>query len=99
MRSQQSVVLVWYGLPLVRLTFVDAMQAHNAVIGGEGNGGVIDPRVVLGRDSHIGIALIVELLAVTGQTLSELVATLPSCVMVKRKYRLIGRQLVSAARD
>ena len=46
---------------------VDVMMAENAVIGGEGNGGVIDPRVVWGRDSQVGIALIVELLARTGK--------------------------------
>ena len=49
---------------------------------------MIDPRVVLGRDSHIGIALIVELLAVSGKTLSQLVAELPPCVMIKRKVPL-----------
>ena len=72
---------------------VDGMQAHDAVIGGEGNGGVIDPRVVLGRDSHIGIALIIELLARTGQTMSQLVAELPPCVMIKAKIGLDRTQV------
>jgi phosphomannomutase len=64
---------------------VDGMQKHAAVIGGEGNGGVIDPRVVLGRDSHIGMALVLELLAKTGVPLSEVVRTIPTYAIHKEK--------------
>jgi len=56
---------------------VQAMLAHNAVIGGEGNGGVIDTRIVPGRDSLVGMAYVLQLLAATGKSLSQLVAEIP----------------------
>jgi phosphomannomutase len=58
----------------------------NAVIGGEGNGGVIDPRIGFVRDPFIGMGLILNLLAETGRRLSELVAELPAYTIVKEKY-------------
>ncbi len=67
---------------------VDAMQAHQAVIGGEGNGGVIDPRVVWGRDSHIGMALVLELLARRRTNLGAVVEDLPHYSMHKEKLAL-----------
>ena len=50
-----------------------AMVQNNCVIGGEGNGGVIDLRLSPVRDSFISMALVLELMADTGKTLSELV--------------------------
>ncbi len=67
---------------------VDGMQKHAAVIGGEGNGGVIDPRVVLGRDSHIGMALVLELLAKAKAPLSEVVRAIPAYAIHKEKVEL-----------
>jgi phosphomannomutase len=64
----------------------DKMIAVGAVIGGEGNGGVIDPRVGYVRDPFIGMGLILNLMAETGKTLSALVAELPAYVIVKDKY-------------
>ncbi len=64
---------------------VDAMQANAALIGGEGNGGVIDPRVVWGRDSQIGMALVLEYLARAKQPLSEVVETIPRYAIHKEK--------------
>jgi phosphomannomutase len=75
---------------------VDAMQAHRAVIGGEGNGGVIDPRVVWGRDSQIGIALVLEFLARTKQKLSQVVAGIPRYAIHKEKVAM-DRAAVTAA--
>jgi phosphomannomutase len=75
---------------------VDAMQEHGAVLGGEGNGGVIDPRVVLGRDSHIGMALVLEYLARSGGTLAQLVAGIPSYAIHKEKVAM-DRAAVAAA--
>jgi phosphomannomutase len=66
------------------------MREVGAVIGGEGNGGVIDPRVHLGRDSLVGIALILEHMATGGGKLSELVAGLPRYVIRKSKVDLEG---------
>jgi phosphomannomutase len=65
---------------------VEKMRAVDAVIGGEGNGGVIDPRVGWVRDPFIGMGLILNLLADTGRTLSELVAELPAYTIVKDRY-------------
>jgi phosphomannomutase len=63
----------------------EEMEKQGAVIGGEGNGGVIYPRINFARDSLVGMALIVHLLAETGQTITGLVKTLPRFVMVKEK--------------
>jgi phosphomannomutase len=67
---------------------VEKMRAVGAVIGGEGNGGVIDPRVGWVRDPFIGIGLILNLMAETGKKLSELVAELPAYHIVKDKYTI-----------
>ncbi|HQR32376.1 MAG TPA: phosphoglucosamine mutase [Blastocatellia bacterium] len=63
----------------------ELMQQVHAVIGGEGNGGVIYPRINFCRDSHVGMALILHLLAETGRSISALVADLPRYVMIKEK--------------
>jgi phosphomannomutase len=65
---------------------VDLMRQVGAVIGGEGNGGVIDPRVGAVRDPFIGTSLVLSLLADSGRPLSALVAELPAYHIVKDKY-------------
>ncbi len=80
-----------FGAPVVRtpvgeIHVVQAMQAHQALLGGEGNGGVIDPRVGFVRDSFVGMALVLDLLAATKMPLSALVAALPQFSMVKDQY-------------
>lgn len=80
-----------FGAPVVRtpvgeIHVVQAMQAARAVIGGEGNGGVIDPRVGFVRDSFVGMAMVLDLMARSGAPLSELVAALPQYRMVKDQY-------------
>jgi len=75
---------------------VDGMQKHNAVIGGEGNGGIIDPRVVLGRDSHIGMALVLEMLAKAKAPLSDVVRAIPVYAIHKEKVAM-DRKAVKAA--
>lgn len=74
--------------PVGEVHVAEKMIEVNAIFGGEGNGGVIDPRVGFGRDSGIGIALLLELLAQSGQPLSELVAELPRYHIQKEKYSL-----------
>lgn len=64
---------------------VDLMLATDAVFGGEGNGGVIDPKVGWVRDPFIGMGLILNLMAETGKKLSELAAALPAYAIVKDK--------------
>jgi phosphomannomutase len=65
------------------------MLTENAILGGEGNGGVIDPRVGYVRDSFVAMALVLDLLAATGQPLSQIVASLPRYTMVKHQYPLV----------
>ena len=67
---------------------VDAMETNAAVMGGEGNGGIIDPRIVCGRDSQIGIGLVVEYLVRSGKAFSELVAEIPQYGMHKEKVAM-----------
>jgi phosphomannomutase len=65
---------------------VAMMRDVGAVIGGEGNGGVIDPRVGWVRDPFIGMGMVLNLLADRQKKLSEVVAELPSYHIVKQKY-------------
>jgi phosphomannomutase len=75
---------------------VAGMRATQAVIGGEGNGGVIDPRIGWVRDPFIGMAMILNLMAETGQSLSALLAELPQYAMLKTKYAVPKDQLAAA---
>jgi phosphomannomutase len=69
---------------------VDEMLARAAVLGGEGNGGVIDPRVVLVRDSFVAMALVLERMCATATLtpLATLAAGLPRLVMKKTKLEV-----------
>ena len=69
--------------PVGEANVADGMLRERAVIGGEGNGGVIYPAINFGRDSLVGIALVLHLLTDTAQPLSSLVAALPASAMVK----------------
>ncbi len=64
---------------------VDTMKKHNAVIGGEGNGGVIYPELHYGRDALVGIALFLTYLAKSGKTCSGLRDSYPSFFISKNK--------------
>ncbi len=67
---------------------VAKMKETNAVIGGEGNGGVIYPASHYGRDALVGIALFLTHMAKSNKTVSELRATYPSYYMSKQKIDL-----------
>jgi phosphomannomutase len=67
---------------------VARMKATNAVIGGEGNGGVIYPESHYGRDALVGIGLFLSLLAKSGKTCSELRKTYPDYFISKNKIEL-----------
>jgi phosphomannomutase len=64
---------------------VEMMQEVNALVGGEGGGGFIYPKMNEARDSLAGMATIITLLVETGQKLSEIVETLPKTYMAKTK--------------
>lgn len=65
-----------------------AMRDAAAVVGGEGNGGVMLPDLHLGRDAAVAAALVLHLLASTGQSVSELVQANPRYSIVKAKADL-----------
>jgi len=64
------------------------MKEVKAAIGGEGNGGIILSDLHLGRDAPLGIALILQQLALSGKTISELYASLPQYFQSKNKFEL-----------
>lgn len=70
------------------INVVKVMQEHGAVIGGEGNGGVISPDLHYGRDALIGIAITLQLLAEKGLSSSEYRNSLPDYYMSKNKIQL-----------
>ena len=72
---------------------VDEMLHRKAVFGGEGNGGPIDPRVGYVRDSFVGMALVLELMAREAVSLSEIVSSLPPLAMIKDKISLPASKL------
>jgi phosphomannomutase len=75
---------------------VAKMREVNAVIGGEGNGGVIDPRIGWVRDPFIGMALILSLMAEERKPVSQLVAELPQYAMLKTKFTVPKERLQPA---
>lgn len=70
---------------------IEAEARGRVAFGGEGNGGVIYPPVCHGRDSLIGMALMLELLAASGRSVSSLVAGLPRYTIRKAKVEGIDR--------
>jgi phosphomannomutase len=74
--------------PVGEINVAKKMKEIGAVIGGEGSGGVILPKVHLGRDAIVGIALILQHLAEFGGTLSALKAALPQYSITKGKVDL-----------
>ncbi len=79
--------------PVGEVNVAECMLRTKAVVGGEGNGGVIDPRITCGRDALTGIALTLQLMLETGLTISELVAEIPRYHMIKQKVHCTKRQL------
>jgi phosphomannomutase len=76
------------------------MLKNKCVIGGEGNGGVIDLRVGTTRDSLVAIALILQFMAETGKKVSELCAQIPAYVMKKEKFEAdsdVAEKMIAAA--
>ena len=67
---------------------VELMKKTNAIIGGEGNGGIIYPELHYGRDSLVGVALFLTYLANQEKTVAELRASYPQYYMSKNKIEL-----------
>lgn len=68
---------------------VEIMKRTDALIGGEGNGGIIYPELHYGRDALVGIALFLSHLVKSGKSVSELRATYPDYFMAKKKLQLV----------
>jgi phosphomannomutase len=71
--------------PVGEANVARSIRDEGALIGGEGNGGVILPSLHIGRDAPVGVALILHLLAASGHTVSELVSQQPKYRIVKAK--------------
>lgn len=71
--------------PVGEANVARTIKDERALIGGEGNGGVILPALHIGRDAPLGAALILQHLATSGKRLSQLVASAPRYVIVKAK--------------
>jgi len=71
--------------PVGEANVARTIRDEGAIIGGEGNGGVILPSLHIGRDAPVGVALILHLLAATGHSVSQLVASQPRYRIVKAK--------------
>lgn len=76
---------------------VAKMKEIGAVIGGEGNGGIIDPQLHYGRDSLIGLALVLSHLATSGKTINELRDNYPHYEMIKDKKEVSKEYDLDAA--
>jgi phosphomannomutase len=79
-----------YRSPVGEINVVKKMKETKAIIGGEGSGGVILPDVHYGRDSLVGIALILQNLVEFGGKISEFKDSLPKFEMVKAKINIAG---------
>lgn len=84
--------------PVGEANLVQSMVREGVVIGGEGNGGVVWPRVGLIRDSLVAMGLTLALLTAEHRTLAEVVGELPAYAIVKRK-RAVREGLVSEVLD
>ena len=78
----------YYASAVGEVNVTTKMKAVGAVIGGEGNGGVIYPELHYGRDALVGTALFLTFLAKKGMTMTQLRATYPSYFSSKNKIQL-----------
>jgi len=86
----------YYNCPFVRskvgeINVVEEMIAQDAIIGGEGNGGVIIPELHLGRDAPVAVAIALQSLLEFGGSANKLVQSLPKYYMVKDKINIEGK--------
>jgi len=72
----------------------EKIKELKALVGGEGNGGVIVPAIGFNRDSLAGMAMILNLMADSGKTISDLAAELPSYQVIKEKIECFDLQQV-----
>jgi len=78
----------YFAAAVGEVNVVTMMKESNAIIGGEGNGGVIYPELHYGRDALVGIALFLSLLAKRNMSISRLRASYPNYIISKNKIEL-----------
>lgn len=93
-----------YGVSVIRTKIgeanvVEGMSRYNTIIGGEGNGGVIYPKVSTARDGLVGMALILELMAKTEKRIFELTSLWPTYPIIKEKIPLGKRNASDVIAD
>lgn len=76
--------------PVGEINVIGKMKEVGAVIGGEGSGGVIFPEVHYGRDSLVGISLLLAFMTETGKSLGEIAGSYPKYSMLKTKMPFTG---------
>jgi phosphomannomutase len=88
--------------PVGEANVASAMLENQCIIGGEGNGGVIDLRVGPVRDSLVGIALTLQMMAETGKTIGTLVSEIPAYCMIKEKFaadKVLAAKILAKAKE
>ncbi|AGC78134.1 phosphomannomutase [Nonlabens dokdonensis] len=86
----------YFAAAVGEVNVVQKMKDKNAVIGGEGNGGIIYPESHYGRDALVGVAMFLSLLTEKKMKVSELRASYPSYFMSKKKVQLVKGMPVDA---
>lgn len=87
---------IYHAAAVGEVNVVNQMKATNAIIGGEGNGGIIYPELHYGRDALVGIALFLSHLAKFGQSISLLRRTYPAYHISKNKITLTPEMDIDA---
>lgn len=90
---------VYYASAVGEVNVTTLIHAKNALIGGEGNGGVIYPGLHAGRDAMVGVALFLSNLAHKKLTVSQLKATYPQYFIAKNKIQLSDSALINKILD
>src|SRR5690606_24942593 len=90
-----------YGVPFFRskvgeANVVDKMLETKALLGAEGNGGIIDPRVGLVRDSFVGMALVLDAMAARALPVSQLADELPAYAIHKTAITVPSAEIPAA---
>ena len=82
-----------YRTKVGEINVTEKMKSIKAVAGGEGNGGLIYPWIHHGRDGLLAAIVMLQYLASSRKTISELAAEIPATTMIKRKVKLDGSKL------
>jgi len=83
----------YFAAAVGELNVVEKMKATNAIIGGEGNGGVIYPELHYGRDSLVGIAMFLTYMAKKKMKVSEIRKQFPDYVIIKKKLNIENKNV------